>query len=322
VASAVPERTDHQPLGLAGALFTLLLALLWAGTAVTARDAVDYVPPLAVGGIRFALASVFMLAWCRWEGVSMRMRREYWRPSLNMGLLLYLQIALFNWGVAWSNSSHATLLVNTYIFLVAAYEHFVTRSIRLSAWQGAGLLVAAIGAGVLLLDDSAVVPSALPAGGRTAATGGGPDPVTLTGDLLLLLSAVVLAVKVMYTKAAVRQVPSGTLILWHDLIGAGLFFLTSLPLETWPRDDWTPRLVVSLLYNGLVVSGFCFAGHAWMLRRHSASSISVFSFATPVFGVVLAVWLRGDVLSSWLVVSGVLVASGILAVNSPARRRD
>lgn len=306
---------EHQPLGLGGALFTLLLAVLWAGTAVTARDAVDRVPPLAVGGIRFGLAALFMLGWCHWEGVPLRLRREQLWPSFVMGLLLFLQIGTFNWGVAWSNASHATLLVNTYIFLVAAYEHGVTRTIRLSGWQMLGLVVAAIGAGLLLLDDVAAAPAVAPQSPPR-------DPVTLAGDLLLALSAVFLAVKVMYTKHAVRFVPSGTLILWHDVIGTAMFFTASAVLETWPSGPWTPRVIASLLYNGLVVSGFCFAGHAWMLRRHSASSISVFSFATPVFGVLLAVWLRGDVLSTWLVLSGLLVAVGILAVNSPRRASE
>jgi drug/metabolite transporter (DMT)-like permease len=41
----------------------------------------------------------------------------------------------------------------------------------------------------------------------------------------------------------------------------------------------------------------------------------VFSFATPVFGVWLAVLLRGDVLSPWLLAAGGGVAAGILLVT-------
>jgi LPXTG-motif cell wall-anchored protein len=73
--------------------------------------------------------------------------------------------------------------------------------------------------------------------------------------------------------------------------------------------------VWSLLFVGLVVSGFCFAGQAWLLQRYSASIVSVFSFATPVFGVALAVWLRGDEISPWLVVAGLCVAAGIVLVT-------
>lgn len=310
--SAPPEPPSHHPLGIGGGLFVLLLALLWGGTSVTARDAVDLVPPLAVGAIRFGLAAIFMLGWCRWEGVSVGLRRDQYGPAFIMGLLLFLQIATFNWGVAWSNASHASLLVNTYIFWVAGWEHFVSHAMRLNRRQGLGLVIAAVGASLLILEAPAVAPTHT----EPAVVEGAPrDTVSLAGDLMLALSAAILAAKVLYTKHAVRIVPSGTLILWHDIIGTGLFLVTSAPLEAWPTEGWTPRIVLSLLYAGLVVSGFCFAGHAWMLRRHSASSISVFSFATPVFGILLAVLLRGDLLSGWLILSGVLVAVGILLVN-------
>ena len=222
-------------------------------------------------------------------------------------------------GVAWSNSSHASLLVNTYIFWVAGWEHWVQRAIRLNRWQALGLLIAAIGAAVLLLEAPAESATAHQSGALVSTP---RDEVTLSGDLLLTLSAVLLAIKVVYTKEAVRSVPPGTLILWHDIIGAAMFFALSAAVETWPTQPWTPRVTISLLYAGFIVSGFCFAGHAWMLRRHSASSVSVFSFATPVFGVALGVLLRGDLLSTWLIASGVLVACGIVLVNAGATAPD
>ncbi|MFV0443640.1 MAG: DMT family transporter [Planctomycetaceae bacterium] len=309
------QSPTHLPLGVGGGLFVLLLALLWGGTSVTARDAVDLVPPLAVGAIRFGLAALFMLGWCRWEGVSIGLKQQHLWPAFIMGVLLFLQIATFNWGVAWSNASHASLLVNTYIFWVAGWEHFVSHAMRLNRWQGLGLIVAAVGASLLMLETPAVPINGAPAAEDRV---GPQDTVTLAGDLMLMLSAAILAAKVLYTKHAVRLVPSGTLILWHDIIGTGLFVVASAAFEfdRWPTSGWTPRVVLSLLYAGLVVSGFCFAGHAWMLRRHSASSVSVFSFATPVFGILLAVLLRGDILSGWLLLSGLLVAIGIVLVNA------
>jgi drug/metabolite transporter (DMT)-like permease len=318
--SRAPAADEQLPLGLWGSLFALLMALLWAGTSVTAREAADRVPPLAIGGIRFALASLFMLWWCRWEGVSFRLRRGQWTPTIVMGVLLFLQIGAFNIGVAWSNASHTTLLVNTYIFWVAGYEHFVTGAIRMTRRQILGLLIATAGTVVLVQEATPAVttgsPAAIAPSLELEEQAARPrDTPTLAGDAVLALSGLILAVKVMYTKYAVRVVPSGTLILWHDVIGTALFFLSSAALETWHPDPWTPSIVVSLLYAGLVVSGLCFAGHAWLLRRHSASSVSVFSFATPVFGVVLAVLLRGDRLSGWLVLSGGLVAIGLVLLS-------
>ena len=75
------------------------------------------------------------------------------------------------------------------------------------------------------------------------------------------------------------------------------------------------RVLLGLFYQGVIVAGLCFAIQAYLLRRHSASKISIYSFATPLFGVVAAWAFRGDPLSPWLFVSAACVGLGILIVN-------
>lgn len=299
----------NQRLGAGAVSLTLLTAVLWSGTAVGNRFAVDTVPPIAVGGVRFGLAAVFMLAWCRIERAPLRPAAGQWRPSFIAGLLLFLQISTFNVGIEYSTASHGTLFINTFVFWVAGIEHFVTRDHRLNLRQLAGLLVAASGVVLLVLDQPGDV------GGP--AHGAHQDRATLPGDLLLLTSAFLLAVKIVYTKRAVQRVPPGTLTLWHDLFGVGLFAAASLLFERFDPAAATPHAIVALLYLGVVISGFCFAAQAWLLKRHSASLIAVFSFVTPVCGVALAVLLRGDALSPWLLIAGGCVACGIVLVTLP-----
>lgn len=308
-AERSPPAVAHQ-FGAAAAGLSLLTAALWGGTAVGSAFALDALPPIAVGGVRFALAAVFMLAWCRWERAPLGLKPHQWRPALVAGLLLFVQIGTFNWGQSRTSASHGTLYINTFIFWVAAYEHFVTRQFRMSVRQFAGLVIAA--AGVVLL----VLKTASPG---DAARSRGMDEPTLAGDALMLLSGFILAVKVIQTKHAVRTVPPGTLTLWHDLIGVALFAAWSVAFEQVDPARIKAATVWSLLFIGLAVSGFCFAGQAWLLQRYSASLVSVFSFATPVFGVALAVLLRGDAISPWLIASGACVAAGIVLVTLRGR---
>jgi len=290
--------------GAGAVALSLLTAALWGGTAVGSAFALDALPPIAVGGLRFALAAVFMIGWCRWERSPLSLQPHQWAPSVISGVLLFFQIATFNWGQTRTTSSHTSLFINTYIFWVAAYEHFITRAFRMNWRQLAGLVVAA--AGVLILVSSSAAP---------AKHSIGMDTPTLLGDAIMLLSGFILGVKVIQTKHAVRTVPPGTLTLWHDVIGVALFAIYSTTFEVIDPSRVTMATVWSLLFIGLAVSGFCFAGQAWLLQRHSASIVSVFSFATPLFGVVLAVLLRGDALSPWLLAAGGCVAVGIVLVT-------
>ncbi|MCO6454327.1 MAG: DMT family transporter [Pirellulaceae bacterium] len=311
-----------RPLDVPAAALALLTAALWGGTAVAVSFSVDWLPPLAVAAIRFTLGAAFLLVWCRWERSSLRLRSDQLVPALLAGLLLFLQIGTFNWGLWLSSSSHGTLLINTFVFWVVGLEHFVTRTDRLTRGRLLGLIVAAAGAALIF---PATFSSGAAADGSTAsgtAARLAADPPSLAGDLLLLSSAMILGVKIVYTKHALRVVEPGKLIFWHNVVGVAAFLASSLVLE---RIDWSgfqwPALW-GLLYQGVIVAGLCFAIQAVLLKRHSASRIAVFSFCTPLFGVLAAVVFRGDPLSPWLMVSAVAVALGIWLVTRPVAPAD
>jgi len=283
-------------------ILALLTMVLWGGTAVSNQFVMDFFPPLLVGGMRFGLAAVFMLAWCLIEGSPLGIKKKHWGIAWWMGVLLYLQIATFNIGAERSTTSHASILVNSYIVWVAVWEHFFARTLRLRKYQWFGLLLAALGCGWVFLETG-------------DARAGSIDTPTLLGNLVLALSGLILAVKIVYTKQCVREVAPGTLILWHDVIGAALFFITSPLFEKQVYKTMDAAGWWALLYAGFIVSGFCFVANAMLLRKHGASQVSVFSFGTPIVGVALGIWLRGDLLTMGLIGGGVLVAIGIYLVN-------
>lgn len=276
--------------------------VLWGGTGVSNLFALDAIPPVLLGGVRFILAAAFMLPWCWLNGSPLLLRPGEWTAGWMMGALLFLQIGTFNIGSDWSNSSHASILVNSYIFWVALCESLVFRTIWLNGWQWCGLLLAGIGCGWVFLNT-----------GEAAA--GGTDIPTVSGDLVLALSGLILAVKVLYTKHAVRKAVPETLILWHDLLGAMMFFASSFFMGERLTGPVTPTIWAAALFSGLIVSGYCFGANAILLRRHGASQVSVFSFGTPIIGVILGVLMRGDQLSFSLLIGGVLVTLGIVLVN-------
>lgn len=305
----------HEPLTAVSVLLVLLTVVLWAGTPVAIRFSTDLLPPFSVSGIRFTLAAVFMLGWTFAQRTSIRLKREDLRPTMIAGFLMFLQIGTFTLGVHLSNASHGSIFINMFIFWVVGIEHFVTKESRLSARKSTGLILAA--AGVLLI---------LRPAGHSAGTVLN-ESASIVGDCLLLLSALLLGIKVSWTKHSVRTIHPDCFIFWHHVFGVILFAIYAAVIE---RFD--PRILVEfsredvraawwgLLYQGLAVAGLCFAIQARLLKKHSASRVSVFSFATPLFGILFAVLLRGDPLSSWLFLAGSAVAAGILLVNLDDRK--
>jgi drug/metabolite transporter (DMT)-like permease len=314
---ATPLNKKTEQIGPTATALVLLTVALWGGTPVAISYAVDAWPPVAVAAIRFLLASGFMLVWCRLEGTNLILRPGQVAPSLILGVLLFVQISLFTAGVQHSTSSHGTLFINTFVFWVVAIEHFVTKTDRLTPSRLLGLLLAAAGVVLILSVTDAPHPTANDASPM--------DQPTLLGDGMLLASGMFLGVKIVYTKQATRYVEPGKLLFWHDAVGVVLFAAYSACFEsiTWAdlADLGNPEnlpAVWGLLYQGLVVGGFCFAVQGQLLKRHSATKLSVFAFLTPLFGISLAVILRNDVLSGWLFLSAACVTAGIVMVNRRA----
>jgi len=314
-----PQLPAPQPIGLRSAALILMTAALWGGTPVAVSYSVDLLPPVAVSGLRFALAALFMCFWCTAEGSSTRLLRGERRWALGGGLLLFFQITFFTIGIEKSNSSHATLLINTFVFWVVAIEHLVLRTLRMNFKQTLGLAVAA--GGVLL--------TFMIYEGREDVTGA--DSPSLSGDLLLLASAAILAVKILYTQHVVKRMSPGKFILWHDIVGVLFFALYSLMFEDFTKwsttsgqQEFAGKVTAALLgiaYQGILVAGLCFAIQARLLRKHAAFQISIYSFSTPLFGLLFAFLLRNDPYSPWLPLSAICVAIGIVLVNIESKKQ-
>lgn len=289
-----------QPLRGGALGLTLLIVALWGGNTVAVSFSIDTLPPVAVAAIRFAMGTVVLFFWCLFRRIPFRASRAELWMSLVAGFLLFTQISTFNVGVLWTNSTHGAMLINTFPFFVAAIEHWITKGDRLTGRRFVGMLVAAVGVAVVMLDKAPNANVAL---------------AFMAGDLILLLSSVLLAIRVVYVRAAVQKLEPAKLIFWHDVFGVAMFVAWSAATESFENAHLTTASLLGLIYQGFIVAGFCFVIHASLLIRHSASQLSVFSFATPIFGVFFSILLRNEPFTVAVATGAACVAIGIWAVT-------
>ena len=101
------------------------------------------------------------------------------------------------------------------------------------------------------------------------------------------------------------------ILYWQALLSLPVFAVLSLSFESEAAYHLTLPVLGAVLYQGVVVAGFCFVLWIFLLQRYSASRLGVFGFATPILGVLLSVLLVGDTLSPMLMAGTVLAAVGI-----------
>jgi drug/metabolite transporter (DMT)-like permease len=251
-------------------------------------------PPLRLAWMRFLLGAVVITLWAavtgRFRGATLP--RHEWGPLLVLGLIFTTQIGLMNVGTSMTSAAHGSVVLNLYAVHTVVLAHFLIPGDRLTPRRLGGVLVAYGGIVLLFAGDR-------------ASTG-----ASWLGDALLFVSAFVLAERQVYLARAVQRLEPVKLLLAQATIGTTIFVLTSSLLEPEPTR-WTLRLVLSLLYQGALIAGFCFVINLWLLRRYRPSVLAALFLTQPIFGVVIAALVAGDPLTVQLLAACLAVAAGI-----------
>jgi drug/metabolite transporter (DMT)-like permease len=290
------ERLTPRAVGLA--LFT---AVLWGGNSVAIKAALSGAPPISLAAARFLLGGLAILLWAILARIPLRLGRGE-RRGLALLLLLFIsQIYLLNAGTQYTLASRSTVFISTYPFFTALFAHRFLPGDRLSRLKVAGMALSFLGV-VLIFAESLAV-------GRLH---------YLPGDLMVLASGVLLGARQVYTKRLAQDIHPGRLLLWQAGLSIPIFVALSAAFESDHAYNLTFEVWGAVLYQGLVVAGFCFMVYTSLLKTYRASRLAVFGFITPVFGVFLSNALLGESISIGLVASVLLVGAGIAVVNHEA----
>ena len=300
-AAAGEFRRDR--IGAGAASLALLASLLWGGNQVFIKIGLTGMPPLAMAGARFGIGLLIVAGAAVVTGVAVRVQPSQWRGLLGLAALFVLQIGLLNEGTHYTTASRSTVLISAHPFFTALFCHFFVPGDRLNLAKTGGMTLAFAAIVIIFTEGLAVA-----------------DLSYLAGDTMILASAVLLGLRQMVLKRMVHALHPFKILFWQALLALPVFAALSLSLESDAAYDFTLPVLGAVLYQGVVVAGFCFVLWIFLLQRYSASRLGVFGFATPILGVLLSVLLVGDTLSPALLAGTVLAAVGIGVVAAGAQR--
>lgn len=289
--------TQHRALTPNAALFTLGLTAVWSGLGIAIKFGLEDAPPLRLGWFRFVAGAVTVLVWALWVNADLKPRRRELFALLAVGVMFCAELATMNLGLEKTTASHGSVIISTFPIWVAVFAHFQVPGDRLTARKLVGVSIA-YGGTVAIFVQSFTLSSGL-----------------LAGDALMLASALVLAEHQVFSARAAAEVHIAKLILARFAMGTAVFVIASALLEqdAW---SWTPRLGLSVFYQGVVIAGFGFIANLWLLKRYFPSQVSVIALTGPVFAILLA-WALLDEKPTTLLWAGTgLVTAGALLVQT------
>ena len=278
--------------------FMLLIVSLIGGGAFAVKLGLQGIPPLKMALFRCILGIATIGGLGFYFGMSMRMRFKELPRLFLIAALYILHTITLNIGTQLTTASRSTIFFTLYPLFTVGFGHFWLPNDRLSATKVFGILTAFGGTFVTFAPNLQ-----------------GAGTATLMGDFIVILAAGFLGLRIVLTKVFVQDIYPYRLLFWILGLSIPCFFGLSYLFERQQPIQWTLSSSAGLVYQGLIITGFCFLGLTWTLRRYKASKLVVFSFLMPVSGVLLSSLFLGDQMTPSILIGTGLVAAGIYLVN-------
>ena len=279
--------------------FALLVVinLIWGFNLIASKVGLGVFPPICFTALRFSMLALCLLPFLRWHAGLMT-------PLLTAAALSGgLQFALLFSGVHLTTHvgsvAIATQLGVPFTTLMSVL--FLGEVIR---WRRRlGILLAFAGVAVIGVQSDMFADRA---------------GLALVAASTLVGSVGLVAVKRLGTTFGALELQA-----WFAVTGLPILWGLSLWLE---HGQWAavqqaaPLQWAALLYTVFISSLIAHSGYYWLVSRYPVTSVTPLTTLSPVFSIVLGVWLLGDRVTARLLIGGALTLIGVTIIALRERR--
>jgi drug/metabolite transporter (DMT)-like permease len=290
-----------QTLDLTAMAILVILCASWALQQVTIKVASQGVSPVLQSGIRSVGAMILILIWMTVRREPILERDGTLRWGIAAGLLFACEFLLIYWGLEFTHASRAVIFLYMSPFVVALGAQLFIPGEQMRTIQVVGLCCAFAGIALAFRESLSFHTQRM-----------------LIGDSMLAGAAVLWGATTVLIKASplARIKPSKTL-LYQLAVSAVVLPVGSLALNEPGVVLTTPLIVGCLAYQTVWVAFITYLAWFWLVRHYPASRLASFTFLTPLFGVLAGGVLLNEPITNMLLLSLVLVSTGIYLVNRP-----
>lgn len=276
----------------------VLLCMLWGVQQSHLKAVVDEISPMLLIALRSGLSALLVAGLMHYRQERMNLAQN-WKPGLVVGLLFAVEFVFVAEGLRYTAASHMIVLVYTAPIFVALGMHWLFPAERLAAVQWVGVLLAFVGIGVTFL------------GHEQPSTGSN----MLWGDFLGLLSGLAWGLTTLVVRASSLANAPATETLQYQLVATFILLLIIALVTGQAEFKPTPIVWASLAFQGILVSFASFLIWFALLRRYMAAQLGIFSFLTPLFGVLFGVVLLNESLELHFIIGAGMVLLGLVVVS-------
>jgi drug/metabolite transporter (DMT)-like permease len=292
---------------LRGAIYGLTAAAIWGGMYVVSDIVLETIPPFTLLSIRLILGAIVLYFIIRQQGSFRIPPRSTLMPILGVGMIGFgVSLGAQFVGTDKSTAVNGAIVTSASPAFILIFAALILRE-KLTITRIMAVLLASIG--VIIVIDL-----------RQADFGSD----TFLGDVILAMAALTWGLYSVLIRHISTRLDTLMLTLIAFLGGLAISMpATVLELSQRSIGDIDVGVIGGVLYLGLIST----AGAMWLWNRAfalvDASVASLFFFAQPLTGAILATLFLDQALTINLIVGGLVIASGVLlSILSPSRRPD
>ena len=280
----------------------IAVCIIWGTTYLGIRIALEAVPPLLMGGIRWTVAGSLLAAFALARGE--RLPGVALLPSLALQGLLMLGFGngFVNWAELYVPSGLAAVTLATSPFWMSGVEALRSDGERLSRGALAGLILGFTGILVLVWPDLHLGDSA---------------GLNFTlGVIALQVACLGWAIGSSYSK----RHPHGSSVFAATAVqmvfGGLMMLLAGTLVGEWPRVHLEGRGLWALTYLMLVGSIGGFVSYVYALQHLPVATVSLYAYANPLIAVALGALVLGEPFTARTVVAMTIVFAAMALVRT------
>lgn len=283
--------------------------ILWGGTYLAMKVAIETLPPFMMAGIRFLFAGAIMYIWQAAHGVERPPIRHWKNAAIIGGTMLLGGNGSIVWAEQFVSSGIAAIIFATVPFWVMLLSWLWQGGKRPNGMVLGGLIVGLMG--ITLLVNNSV--------GELSNTSSQWD-----GYIALVAATLFWAGGTLYSRVA--KLPSAIFmsIALQMLTGGLLCLLFSIVMGEWAQfhvELVSMRSAFALGYLIFFGSIVGFSAYIWLLQVADPTLVTTNTYVNPVVALILGWMLAGEQMTSYDALAAILIVLSVIIVNKASNRK-
>ena len=279
-----------------------LVYVLWGGTYLGMKIAVEHIPPYVMGTVRYLIAGPLMLGYLALIGRKIRISRLDVVRLIALGVLM---LSIGNMGVAWAEeyvpSGLAALIVAIVPIWVAIIEAWILRVRRMSLMGVAGLALGVAGMLVLLWPR--------------LTTGTHLGQLELAGVGILLVASMSWSLGTVLSGRWDLSVDVFIASAWQMTFGGIVNFIVAFSSGGFHKVVWTAHGALAIVYLVTCGSWIGFTAYIWLLEHVPTPKVATYAYVNPVVAVYLGWFILHERIDGWMLAGTVIILAAVALVN-------